>query len=157
MNGVVLSASGQGVALSIETTRGTLLGLEERGAIRRVGEPTREGTPYRILLPEEIPACRQLMKSESPTSTGTVDVPHDLDYYNIRENRLKVFERDGYLCRYCRKQLTRFTATLDHVQPVSEGGENSIENLVTACLRCNSKRGSRPVMDIINEAEKRDA
>lgn len=157
MNGVVRSVSGQGDALSIQTTRGALQGLEERGAIQRVGEPTRNGTPYRVLLPEEIPACRELMKSRSVAPPTPVDVARDLDYYNVRENRLKVFERDNLLCKYCRKQLTRFTATLDHVQPVSEGGDNSIANLVTACLHCNSKRGSRPVMDIINEAEKRDA
>lgn len=157
MNGVVRSVSGQGDALSIQTTRGALQGLEERGAIQRVGEPTRNGTPYRVLLPEEIPACRELMKSRSVAPPTPVDVARDLDYYNVRENRLKVIERDNLLCKYCRKQLTRFTATLDHVQPVSEGGDNSIANLVTACLHCNSKRGSRPVMDIINEAEKRDA
>jgi 5-methylcytosine-specific restriction endonuclease McrA len=68
---------------------------------------------------------------------ATVDVAKDLDYYNARENRLKVFERDACICKYCAKQLTRFTATLDHVQPVSQGGDNSIGNLVTACLHCN--------------------
>jgi len=156
MNGVVRSASGQSDSLSIQTTRGALQGLEKQGAIQRVGEPTRDGTPYRILLPEEIPASRGLMEAAPSGSTPSVDVARDLDYYNIRENRLKVFERDGYTCKYCAKQLTRFTATLDHVQPVSRAGDNSIENLVTACLHCNSKRGSRPVMDIIDEAEKRD-
>ena len=134
MNGVVRSASGQGDALSIQTTRGALQGLEERGAIQRVGEPTRDGTPYRVLLPGEIPACCELIKPASPAPATPVDVARDLDYYNVRENRLKVFERDGYLCKYCGKQLTRFTATLDHVQPVSKGGDNSIANLVTACL-----------------------
>ena len=157
MNGVVRSASGQGDTLSIQTTRGALQGLEERGAVQRVGEPTRKGTPYRVLLPEEVPACRELMKPISPAAIAPVDVVRDLDYYNVRENRLKVFERDGYLCKYCDKQLTRFTATLDHIQPVSEGGDNSLTNLVTACLHCNSRRGNRPVMDIINEVEKRDS
>jgi hypothetical protein len=158
MNGVIRSASGQSEALSIGTTRGALQGLEDRGAIQRVGEPTRDGTPYRVLLPEEIPACRELKATSSPvTDVATIDVVRDLDYYNIRENRLKVFERDGYLCKYCNKQLTRFTATLDHLQPVSQGGDNSIANLVTACLHCNSKRGNRPVMEAIIEAEKRDA
>jgi 5-methylcytosine-specific restriction endonuclease McrA len=62
-----------------------------------------------------------------------------------------VFERDEYKCRYCGKQLTRFTATLDHIQPVSKDGDNSYDNLVTACLHDNSQRGSRPVMEIIIE------
>lgn len=157
MNGVVRSASGQSDTLSIGTTRGALQGLENRGAIQTVGEPTREGTPYRVLLPEEIPACRNLMQSTASAAPAAVNIAKDLDYYNLRENRLHVFERDGYLCKYCGKQLTRFTATLDHIQPVSEGGDNSLENLMTACLHCNSKRGSRPVMDIINEAERLNA
>ncbi|MGH8504837.1 MAG: HNH endonuclease, partial [Stenotrophobium sp.] len=42
-----------------------------------------------------------------------------------------------------------FTATLDHIQPVSKGGDNSLHNLTTACLHCNSRRGSRPVMEAI--------
>lgn len=155
-DGVIGSRSGQSESLSYKTVQLCLQKLEERGAIHRVGEPTREGTPYRVLLPEEISACREVMKPES-SPASPVDVARDLDYYNVRENRLKVFERDGYLCKYCSKQLTRFTATLDHVQPVSKGGDNSIANLVTACLHCNSRRGSRPVMDIINEAERRDA
>jgi len=82
-----------------------------------------------------------------------IDTKKELDYYNVRENRLKVFEHDGYKCRYCEKQLTRFTATLDHIQPVSRGGDNSFDNLVTSCLHCNSRRGNRPVMDIIDEQE----
>lgn len=157
MNGVVRSASGQSRNLSIGTIRSALQGLEECGAIRRVGEPTRDGTPYRVLLPEEIPACQEMMKPDSPISATPVDVARDLDYYNVRENRLKVFDRDGYMCKYCDKQLTRFSATLDHLQPVAEGGDNSIGNLVTACLHCNSRRGSRPVMDILSGTEKRDA
>jgi 5-methylcytosine-specific restriction endonuclease McrA len=39
--------------------------------------------------------------------------------YNIRENRLKVYERDDYKCKYCSKQLTRSTVTLDHITPVA--------------------------------------
>ncbi len=35
--------------------------------------------------------------------------------------------------------------TLDHLKPHSKGGSNDAGNLVTACRRCNSKRGSRGV------------
>ena len=58
----------------------------------------------------------------------------------LRENRIKAFERDGYICRDCRKPLTRFTATVVHVKPIAEGGDESVENLVTACIDCNAKR-----------------
>ncbi len=149
-NGVVLSRSGQSESLSQESTRIGLKGLEEKGAILKSGETNREGTLYKVLLPEEIPACLIIMKNaiKSPV-VNSVNEKKEMDFYNITENRLQIFERDEYRCHYCNKQLTRFTATLDHIQPVSEGGDNSADNLITACLHCNSRRGSRPVMDMI--------
>lgn len=33
--------------------------------------------------------------------------------------------------------------TVDHVIPKSRGGEEIWENLVTACVKCNNKKGSR--------------
>lgn len=91
------------------------------------------------------------MKEITLEELPVIDPKKEADYYNIKENRQKVFERDGYKCHYCHKQLTRFSATLDHIQPVSEGGDNSYDNLMTACLHCNSQRGSRPVMDILSK------
>lgn len=157
MSGVIKSASGQSEGLSIQTTRGALQGLEEKGAILQSGEPNREGTLYRVLLPEEIPACASAMRAaaaEAPARAPNVE--KEADFYNVAENRLRVFERDEYKCRYCGKQLTRFTATLDHLQPVSEGGDNSFDNLATACLHCNSRRGARPVMDALAKAVRSD-
>jgi CRISPR/Cas system Type II protein with McrA/HNH and RuvC-like nuclease domain len=83
----------------------------------------------------------------------SIEEEKELDFYNVSENRTRVFERDNYQCHYCNKQLTRFTASLDHIQPVSEGGDNSFDNLVTACLHCNSRRGSRPVMEMYADPE----
>ena len=39
--------------------------------------------------------------------------------------RVQAFERDGYKCHSCQTQLTRFTATLDYVTPIEEGGDDS--------------------------------
>jgi 5-methylcytosine-specific restriction endonuclease McrA len=70
---------------------------------------------------------------------------------NDLPRRLRVFERDEYKCPYCQEQLTHFTATLDHVKPVAEGGDNSFDNLVTACLNCNSQKHRRPVSEFLAE------
>lgn len=157
MSGVVKSSSGQSEGLSIQTTRGALQGLEEKGAIVQSGEPNREGTLYRVLLPEEIPACASAIRaSAAEPETPAPNVEKEADFYNVVENRIRVFERDAYKCRYCGKQLTRFTATLDHLQPVSEGGDNSFGNLATACLHCNSRRGARPVMDALLNEKRND-
>jgi HNH endonuclease len=138
--------------ISLDKVRLTLHNLESLGAIRKENAPNRDGTLYRILLPEEIEACQQRrheLQKVAPTAVNNLEP----DYYNIRENRLKVWERDDYKCRYCGKQLTRFTATLDHVHPVAKGGKNSLENLVTACLECNSKKNVKPLGDFMADTK----
>lgn len=125
--------------------------LEVAGAIRKEGESNRDGTLYRVLIPDEIKACRNF-RAERKAAEPKAEIPAaDIDHYNVRENRLKVYERDAYKCRYCEKQLNRFTATLDHVTPIAEGGDNGFENLVTACLSCNSRKHRRPVGDFLVE------
>lgn len=150
-SGVVTSSSGQGEKLSYGAVQDALKGLEEKGVIRKDGDTNRGGTPYFVFLPEEIPWCLNLMKQRQSEQTAPrpIDAARDVDYYNIADNRLKVFERDRFKCTYCEKQLTRFSATLDHIQPVSKGGTYAIDNLVTACLLCNSSRGNRPVMEAL--------
>jgi len=54
----------------------------------------------------------------------------------------KVFERDGYSCRYCGK--TGIPLTIDHLVLWEEGGPSTIQNLVSACKKCNKKRGNTP-------------
>jgi 5-methylcytosine-specific restriction endonuclease McrA len=100
-------------------------------------------------LPEEIASCREAMSKAQQEKLPQIDPKREADFYNIKENRLKVFERDKYRCHHCGKQLTRFSATLDHLNPVSQGGDNSYGNLITACLQCNSQRGAQPLMDFL--------
>lgn len=57
--------------------------------------------------------------------------------------RSAVFARDDYTCRYCGVRGTQLEC--DHVMPVSRGGSNGLDNLVTACIGCNrSKRDKTP-------------
>lgn len=139
--------------LALQTVRAALSGLVTKGAVSLAGDVNKEGTPYRIHLPEEIAICREAMSKAQKKQLPRVDPERDLDFYNLKENRQKVFERDKYLCHYCKKQLTRFSATLDHIQPVSKGGDNSYENLVTACLLHNSQRNAQPIMDYLTRTQ----
>jgi len=156
MKGVIESSSGQSASLSYSAVQKALMGLEEKGVIFKAGDTNREGTLYKINMPEEIELCQNLIAETKQAVSVPIDETKELDYYNVAENRLKVFERDNYKCHYCGKQLTRFTATLDHIQPVSEGGDNTIENLTTACLHCNSRRGSQPVMSMYTKSNEND-
>jgi hypothetical protein len=154
-DGVIKStkAESRKTTLAPRTVRDTLAGLVTKGAISLAGDVNKQGTPYRIHLPEEIALCREAMSRVQKEQLPHIDPKRELDFYNIKENRIKVFERDKYLCHYCKKQLTRFSATLDHIQPVSKGGDNSYENLVTACLLHNSQRNAQPIMDYLTRAE----
>ncbi len=57
-----------------------------------------------------------------------------------------LFARDEYTCQYCgrhRRELRgRQFLTRDHVTPVSQGGSNGWENVVTACSACNNRKGN---------------
>lgn len=153
LQGAVVKSShaGDRGEISLQKVRKTLAALESLGAIRKEGEPNRDGTPYRVLIPDEIEVCRRFRAKRLAAIPKPEILPNEIDFYNVRENRIKVFERDDYRCHYCQKQLTRFTATLDHIRPVAEGGDNSFENLITACLGCNSQKNRRPVGDFLAE------
>ncbi len=142
ISGVITATgrNGKSETLTYGSVQTALQGLEEKQVIIKAGDTNRDGALYKVNLPEEVPACKELMKEKSKKEASEVDIEKELDYYNVQENRMKVFERDGYKCHYCQKQLTRFSATLDHLQPVSKGSDNSYENLVTACLRCNAEK-----------------
>lgn len=54
-----------------------------------------------------------------------------------------LFARDSHLCMYCGDQFPRYQLTRDHVVPISRGGRDVWENVVSACLHCNVRKGSR--------------
>jgi CRISPR/Cas system Type II protein with McrA/HNH and RuvC-like nuclease domain len=51
--------------------------------------------------------------------------------------RFEVFKRDGFTCQYCGKHPPEATLEVDHINPVSKGGEDGINNLITSCFDCN--------------------
>ena len=58
-----------------------------------------------------------------------------------------LFARDDYSCQYCgkhKKELRgRQFLTRDHIVPLSRGGANTWENVVTSCSPCNNRKGDR--------------
>lgn len=61
----------------------------------------------------------------------------------IRFTRRNVFYRDRNRCQYCGRVLPQRQLNLDHVVPLSRGGRTSWDNIVTACVPCNSRKGNR--------------
>ncbi|MEZ4862242.1 MAG: HNH endonuclease [Caldilineaceae bacterium] len=66
-----------------------------------------------------------------------------LPHRRVPATRAAVMVRDLYTCQYCGEAPGRAELTVDHVIPRSRGGAHSWHNLVTACKRCNQKKGSQ--------------
>lgn len=56
--------------------------------------------------------------------------------------RFEVFKRDGFACQYCGSNPPSVVLEIDHINPVSNGGNNDIDNLITACFDCNRGKSS---------------
>lgn len=122
--------------ISFGKVQDTLRALEEIGAIQKMGEANRQGTLYRVMIPDEIEACRNFRAERMAEETELFPLSERSEH----KKRMQVFERDGYKCARCGKQLTRFTATVDYVSSPDEGASESVDNLVTTCAECNERR-----------------
>lgn len=56
--------------------------------------------------------------------------------------RWKIFERDGFACRFCGSQRM---LRVDHIYPESKGGGLEPSNLQTLCNSCNCSKGNKVV------------
>jgi 5-methylcytosine-specific restriction endonuclease McrA len=61
----------------------------------------------------------------------------------VKLNRRNLYARDGSRCQYCGKHYPTRELTIDHVIPRVQGGAHTWENLVCACIRCNTRKGGR--------------
>jgi 5-methylcytosine-specific restriction endonuclease McrA len=57
--------------------------------------------------------------------------------------RFNVFLRDRFTCQYCLGSFPAQELSFDHLVPRSRGGRTCWTNILTACTRCNLKKGNR--------------
>ncbi len=112
------------MGMSVRVWRRLRADLLERGAIVRLGGHLTAPQFERGRSPARGVAASEVYPREAiPMAT-----------------RREVYERDGHRCRKCGSDRR---LSLDHVIPVTSGGDNSADNLQTLCLPCNLKKGSR--------------
>lgn len=65
-------------------------------------------------------------------------------------DRIEVFDRDGWMCGICNEPVNRSarfpdpsSVSLDHIVPLSRGGDHSRANCQAAHLGCNMRKGAR--------------
>lgn len=61
--------------------------------------------------------------------------------------KFEVFKRDNFTCQYCGAKAPDVLLEIDHINPVSNGGDNEILNLITSCFECNRGKGKTLLSD----------
>lgn len=63
-----------------------------------------------------------------------------------RFNSIEIYERDRWICQLCKKRVNKrlsyphpYSASLDHIIPLSKGGNHTRANVHLAHLTCNKK------------------
>lgn len=64
-----------------------------------------------------------------------------------KKTRFEVFKRDKFTCQFCGQSSPDIILEIDHLNPVSKGGDNSLINLITSCFDCNRGKGNRSIGD----------
>jgi 5-methylcytosine-specific restriction endonuclease McrA len=76
----------------------------------------------------------------------------------VKFNRRNIFARDNNQCQFCGRKYPTSELSLDHVIPRSQGGHNTWDNIVCACVGCNVRKGGRTPkqagMTLIRKPEK---
>jgi len=66
-----------------------------------------------------------------------------LPMQEVRFTKDNLFERDQYRCQYCGNSFSGDKLNMDHVIPRANGGRTYWENIVTACIPCNTRKANR--------------
>ena len=61
-------------------------------------------------------------------------------------DRVRVFSRDNFQCQFCGKQRGDVKIEIDHIIPVSLGGNSKLNNLQTLCRDCNIGKGQLKIL-----------
>ncbi len=93
---------------------------------------------WRVSNPGKVLLYRHLRR----VRVRAVVVEHGL----TRDEWLEILEVFGHCCAYCLRSDLKLT--VDHVVPVSRGGDHTAENVVPACIGCNSRKNDRLIFSM---------
>lgn len=92
---------------------------------------TYEATVSSPSMTIQLPAVMRLRKEVAMHKKG------------VKFSRINVLTRDKFTCCYCGNKFKSRELNYDHVLPRCQGGKTVWDNIVTSCVRCNSRKGNR--------------
>jgi len=108
---------------------------------------------YRVLAAGYCPQCEMMYRmvplssddGEDDGRTHIVEIQKPIISGRVLSQSLRfsILRRDDFQCQYCGRKAPEVVLEVDHVVPISFGGDNKLENLRTSCRDCN--QGKRDV------------
>lgn len=122
---------------------------------------TRQGVPneaaLQILRPSLVEWSEIVRQTDDPLvferdATGATKAVHRKQRLAISGSvQQLVWVRDGLHCMYCGAKMGQSLMTIDHFMPLELGGINDETNYLTACSKCNKRKGDQdPLSYCIN-------
>lgn len=106
-------------------------GWQELSALKREFEPDGFDWIHTVRFQIAVPRIIRLL--------GYDKLPRQ----DVKFNRRNIYARDSSKCQYCGKKFSTTELSLDHVNPRSQGGRATWENIVCCCVKCNIRKGGR--------------
>ncbi len=131
---MALGIGEKGKPMSEHTCYEKLRSLQSKGCLEILGTE-RSGTRLRVYLPAEVPG---LVPPPAQRRELSLD---ELDFFEVKENRLAILEREHHRCFYCLRQLEPPNFVIEHVESRPTGG-NAYWNVVASCRSCNNRKGA---------------
>ncbi|MBO4466589.1 MAG: HNH endonuclease [Bacteroidales bacterium] len=67
---------------------------------------------------------------------------------NVKQRKRLWEEATGH-CIYCGRPVSQEEMAVDHIVPLSKGGENNFNNKVCSCAACNAKKANQDPYDFV--------
>ena len=68
-----------------------------------------------------------------------------------KNQRERLWEETAGHCIYCGHPVTLEEMEVDHITPLSRGGENELDNKVCACSSCNAEKANLPLEEFLQK------
>lgn len=79
-----------------------------------------------------------------------IEVRSNVDFTRMRVSARRIYfsclgDQPDYLCCSCRKRFNKSQIHVDHINPLSMGGDNAITNIQGLCQPCNLRKSNHPI------------
>lgn len=95
--------------------------------------------------------CKSCARKRNPSKHRKRCKKHGT-HFNPHVRSMEVFKRDNWRCQLCFKKVSasvpnnhHLRATVDHIKPISRGGDHDWSNVQCLCRNCNTKKRNKRI------------